>query len=366
MISERFRKELKAFRPYVPGKPVEEVMREYGLTEIDKLASNENQLGPSPLAVEAVKRVAAEIYLYPEASAIDLKRDIAAYYGIGVESLVVGSGGEELLFIIAQTFINEGDEVVVPAPSFGIYNTTTSLLGAVIRTVPFKGKEYDIPGMLAAVNDKTKLVYICSPNNPTGHIATREELDELYAGLPEDVAVVLDEAYFEFGKENPAYPNGLEYLAKHPNTLVLRTFSKIDGIAGLRIGYVITSEEIAKEMNKVKQTFTPNRVAQEAARAALKDKEHRIATIAMNQKSLATMEAAFQEWGLDFFKSYANFIFVDVKTHSSRVFEELLKKGTIIRPGYFWGWDNWIRVSTGTEEQTSRFLQRLKEVLNEE
>lgn len=365
MISERFRKELKAFRPYVPGKPVEEVMREYGLTEIDKLASNENQLGPSPLAVEAVKRAAAEIYLYPEASAIDLKKDLAAQYGIGVESLVAGSGGEELLLIIAQTFINEGDEVVVPSPSFGIYNTTTSLLGAVIRTVPLKDKEYDIPGLLAAVNEKTKLVYVCSPNNPTGHIATREQLDALYAGLPEDVAVVLDEAYFEFGKENPAYPDGLEYLAKHPNTLLLRTFSKIDGIAGLRIGYVITSKEIAAEMNKVKQTFTPNRVAQEAARAAMKDTDHRAATIAMNRSSLTAMETTFQEWGLDFFKSYANFIFVDVKTHSARVFEELLKKGTIVRPGHFWGWDNWIRVSTGTEEQTGRFLQRLKEVLEE-
>lgn len=363
MKQERFRKELAAFRPYVPGKPIEEVMREYGLTEIDKLASNENQLGPSPLAVEALKAAAPEIHFYPESTAVDLKKDLGAYWGLDPEQLVIGNGGEELLSIIAQTFINEGDEIVTAAPSFGIYQTTTSLLGAVSRTVPLKNHAYDIDGMLAAVNEKTKLIYICSPNNPTGNIATAEQLDALYAGLPEGVALVLDEAYFEFASIRPEYPDGLSYLRKHPDTIVLRTFSKIYGIAGLRVGYLATSPQIAREMNKVKLTFNSNRLAQEAARGALRDREHRDRTVELNARSLVMMEEGFRSMGLDFIPSYGNFVFVDTGRPSAGVFEALLRRGTIVRPGHFWGWDNWIRVSTGTEEQTRRFLDRLRDVL---
>lgn len=365
MKQERFRKELAAFRPYVPGKPIEEVMREYGLTEIDKLASNENQLGPSPLAVEALIKAAPEIHYYPESTAVDLKQDLAAHWGLSPDQLVVGNGGEELLSLIAQTFINEGDEIVTATPSFGIYQTTTSLLGAVSRTVPLKKHAYDIEGILAAVNEKTKLVYICSPNNPTGNIATADQLDALYADLPEGVVVVLDEAYYEFAAIRPEYPDGLSYLRNHPDTIVLRTFSKIYGIAGLRIGYLATSPEIAREMNKVKLTFNANRLAQEAARGALRDNEHRDRTVALNARSLDLMEEGFRSLGLAFIPSYGNFVFVDTGRHSAGVFEALLRRGTIVRPGHFWGWDNWIRVSTGTEEQTRRFLDRLRDVLAE-
>ena len=363
MAKKLFRKELELFRPYVPGKPIEEVKREYGLTDIEKLASNENQLGPSPMAVAAVIRAASEINQYPEATAILLKQDLAEEYSVKVENLVIGNGGEELLSVIAQTFINEGDEVIVATPSFGIYNTTTGLLGAKIISVPYKDKDYDLEGFVSAVTDKTKLIYVCSPNNPTGNIVKKEGLDYLFSNIHDDVVVVLDEAYFDFALINPEYPNSLDYLKKRPNIVILRTFSKVSGIAGLRIGYVITSEEIAAEMNKVKLTFDVNRLAQEAARAALKDREHTKKTVELNYRSLGMMEAYFDEAGFEYFKSYANFIFVDVKKHSAVVFEELLKRGVIIRPGHFWGYDNWIRISTGTEAQTQKLIDCLKEIL---
>ena len=363
MAKNLFRKELELFRPYVPGKPIEEVKREYGLAEIEKLASNENQLGPSPMAVQAVIRAASEINMYPEATAIELKQDLAAMLSVKEDNLVIGNGGEELLSIIAQTFINEGDQVIVASPSFGIYNTTTGLLGAEVISIPFKNKDYDFPAFIKAVTEKTKLIYICSPNNPTGNIVKKAELDYLLGNISDDIVVILDEAYYEFAAVNPEYPDSLSYLNARPNTVILRTFSKVSGLAGLRVGYVITSEQIAAEMNKVKLTFDVNRLAQEAARAAIKDTEHIKKTVELNYRSLAMMETYFDKAGFDYFKSNANFIFVDVKKHSGIVFEELLKKGVIIRPGHFWGYDNWLRVSTGTEAQTQKFIDSLIEVL---
>lgn len=363
MSKDLFRKELAKFQPYVPGKPIEEVKREFGLDRIEKLASNENQLGPSPLAVQAIINAVQEINFYPEATAYELKQELAEDLGVKEENLVVGNGGEELLQIIAQTFINEGDEVVVASPSFGIYNTTVGLLGGTIHSVPFVNNQYDMKGMLGKVNEKTKLIYICSPNNPTGNIVTRKELDSLLEKLPEDVTVVMDEAYYEFAVSNPEYPDSVKLMKMRPNMVILRTFSKVSGIAGVRIGYVITSEKIAAEMNKIKLTFDVNRLAQEAARGALKDKEYTKKTVALTRESIEMMETHFERAGLDYIKSYANFVFVNVKLHSKTAFEELMKRGVIVRPGFFWGWDNWIRVSTGTLEQTRFFLDKLDEVL---
>lgn len=363
MSKELFRKELSQFSPYVPGKPIEEVKREYGLEEIEKLASNENQIGPSPMAVEAVIRAVKDINFYPEASAIDLRRDISKHLNVKVENIVVGNGGEELLSVIAQTFINEGDEVIVATPSFGIYNTTTTLLGAKIISVPFKDMKYDLNGFEKSITEKTKIIYVCNPNNPTGNIISKNELKPFIDRVPESTVIVLDEAYYEFAAVNSEYPNSLEYLSKRPNTIIIRTFSKVCGIAGLRIGYAITSEEIAAQMNKIKLTFDVNRLAQEAARGALKDTAHMQKTVELNYRSLHMMEAFFDEMGFSYFKSNANFIFVDVQRHSKMIFEELIKRGVIIRPGYLWGWDNWIRVSTGTEDQTQKFIDKLKEVI---
>jgi len=363
MEKYKFRKELAQFKPYVPGKPIEEVKREYGLEEIEKLASNENQLGPSPMAMQAIIDEVKKINFYPEASAIDLKNALAAKLNVGVENLVIGNGGEDVLMLIAQAFINEGDEVIVASPSFAIYNTSCGLMGGKIVSVPFKGVEYDLEAMAAAVNEKTKLMYICTPNNPTGNIVTKERLEWLLANVPEDLVIVLDEAYYEFAIVNPDYPDSIEIMKKRGNIVVLRTFSKVCGIAGVRVGYGITTPEIAQEMNKIKMTFGVNRLAQAAALGALKDEEHVKKTVELNYKSLGMMTDAFDQMGLTYVPSNANFVWVDVKKHSKDVFQELLEKGVIIRPGFYWGWENWIRVSTGTEAQTQIFIDRLKEVL---
>ena len=359
MSKDIFRKELEQLRPYVPGKPIEEVKREYGLSEIEKMASNENQLGPSPIAIEYMKRALNEVNFYPESTAVELKKDLADYLGVGFDNIVVGNGAEELLSLIASTFINQGDEVVVASPSFGIYGITTSLLGARVVTIPFKDKEYDLDGMLKAINERTKLVYLCNPNNPTGNIIKKKDMDNFFEKLPEDVVVILVEAYFEYAMSESEYPNGLDYLQKRPNTLVIRTFSKVYGLAGLRVGYLITSKEIADVMNKAKLTFNVNKLAQEAARGALRDKAHRDKTLEANAESIKMMENFFDQMGFDYFKSYTNFMFVDVQKHSKTIFEGLMKKGVIVRPGYLWGWDNWIRVSTATIQQTKKFTSSL-------
>ncbi len=364
MAKDLFRRQVAQFRPYVPGKPIEEVRREYGLEEIEKLASNENQLGPSPKAIEAVQKAALEMNLYPEATAIDLKRALAAKLGVKEENLVIGNGGEELLQIIAQVFINDGDQIITGYPSFNIYVTTCSLMGAEVISVPFKDGNYDLEAMLAAVTDKTKLIYLCNPNNPTATFIDRPTLDSFLARVPEDVVVVLDEAYYEFARVNPDYPaESIARLVARPNTVILRTFSKVCGIAGVRVGYVISSEEIAGNMNKIKLTFDVNRLAQAAALAALDDEAHIERTVAQNYRSLQAMQACFDELGLHYYPSAANFIWVELPRHSKEVFEAMLRQGVIVRPGYLWGWENWMRVSTGTDAQTARFTEVLKDVL---
>lgn len=365
-MDDIFRKETKSFQAYVPGKPVEEVKMELGLNEIDKLASNENQLGPSPKAVEAVRQAAADIHFYPEAGCPELRRELAEKLGVAENQLVFGNGGEELIQLIAQTFINQGDEIITADPTFGIYGITAGLMGATTVRVSFKDKDFDLPGMAAAINPKTKLIYLCSPNNPTGNYISKEQLEVFLQKVPSDLPLLIDEAYYEFAVSCPNYPDTISLLAKRPRTIILRTFSKISGIAGVRIGYLISSVELATELNKIKLTFGVNRLAQEAARGALKDEDHLKKTLEMNRRSLDRMMNAFNEWGLDYFPSAANFIFVDTGIDSRRLFDQLLRLGTIVRPGFYWGWDNWIRVSTGTTEQTERFIQRLKKALDSE
>lgn len=363
MAKSLFRKELAYLKPYVPGKPIEEVQKEYGIEEVVKLASNENQLGPSPKAVEAVKRELENIHIYPDPTASELRKELGRRYDIEPDNIVVGNGGEQILEIIAETFINADDEVITADTTFDILGIHVSHMGGKVVTVPLKGYKQDFEGFIKAINENTKLIYVCNPNNPLGNIATKEEVEYLADNVPEDVVIVFDEAYYDFAKVNPDYPETIDILKRRPNTIILRTFSKVTGIAGVRIGYAITSNEIAKEMNKVKGTFNVNRLAQAAALGALNDEEHIKKTVELNYKSLSMMEETFEELGLEYVKSNANFIFVNVGKDSRVVSEELLKRGIVIKAGYIWGWNTWLRVSTGTIEQTEKFLSALKEVL---
>lgn len=363
-MSNLFRKELATLKKYVPGKPIEEVKREYGLTDIIKLASNENPLGPSPLAIQAIKDEAENVYMYPESTAPELREALGNKYNISPNQIMMGNGGEEILKYIAQTFVNEGDEAIMGIPSFGLYNISVSHMGGVPVEVPLTDRfEHDFDAMLDAITEKTKLIYICNPNNPTGNIMTAEKVHRFVQKIPRNIVLVLDEAYYDYAVKNPAYPDGIKIMQDRPNTVILRTFSKVAGLAGIRIGYIISSEKIISEMSKVKGVFNASRIAQAAGVAALKDVQHLEDTVELNYESLSLMVDCFERNGLDYIPSNANFIFVKTDQSSRVVYEELLKRGIIIRPGFLWAQENWNRVSTGTREQTLRFIAALEEII---
>lgn len=364
MLKKLLRKEVYSAKAYVPGKPIEDLKRELNIDKIEKLASNENPLGPSPKAMGYIEKEIKNINMYPDSAAIKLREKLAEKHGVKIENIVVGSGGEELIKNIAETFINPGDEVMIATPTFGKYATDVSFLGGVVVNIPLN-KEYkqDVEKIIESVNEKTKLIFICNPNNPTGNIMTKSEQEYLIKNLPQDVVVVFDEAYYDYAIKNDEYPETLNVLKERPNTIILRTFSKVAGIAAVRLGYLLTSQEICEAMYKIKLTFSVNRLAQAAALGALEDKEHIEKTVELNYESLALMEEYFDKNGFEYIKSNANFIFVNVNMDSKIVFQKLLEKGVIVRGGFLWGWNNWIRVSTGTIDQTKIFIDRLEEVV---
>lgn len=358
-----FRKEVLTLKRYVPGKPIEEVKKELGLEDIIKLASNENPLGPSKKAVEAIKKEADNINIYPDSAAMLLKEGLAQKYNLSTEEIVVGNGGEEIIKMIAQTFINSGDEAIMALPTFGLYATSISHMGGIPIHIPVKNYKHDFEAFIEKVNENTKLIFVCNPNNPLGNIMTEEEIEYLLKNIPENIVVVLDEAYYEYAIKNPEYPDSLKILKKRPNTIILRTFSKVAGLAGVRTGYCLTSKEIVNEMTKVKGVFNANRLAQVAAVAALEDEEHIGKTVELNYESMGMMEKYFEDNNLEYIKSNSNFVFANVNMDSRIVFQKLLEQGVIIRPGYLWNWDNWIRISTGTVQQTETFIEKLDLVL---
>lgn len=358
-----FKKEVLTLKRYVPGKPIEEVKKELGLEDIVKLASNENPLGPSKKAVEAIRKEAENIHIYPDPGVASLKEKLAQRYDLSPEQIVVGNGGEEIIKFIAQTFVNPGDEAIMALPTFGLYGTSVAHMGGISVQIPLKNYKHDFEEFVKKINEKTKLIFVCNPNNPTGNIMTGEEIDYLFNNIPDHVVVVLDEAYYEYAIKNPEYPESIKILKERPNTIILRTFSKVAGLAGVRTGYCLTSKEIVNEMTKVKGVFNANRLAQAAAVAALDDEEHIEKTVALNYESMGMMEKYFEDNNLEYIKSNSNFIFANVNTDSRVVFQKLLEQGVIIRPGYLWNWDNWIRISTGTIEQTEKFIEKLDSIL---
>lgn len=358
-----FRKELETLKPYVPGKPLEEVKREYGVTEICKLASNENPLGPSPKAIEAIKEAATSVHLYPDPIARVLKEKLATKNGVNADQVMIGGGGEELLKLIAMTFINTGDEAVMATPSFSLYKISVNHMGGKSIEVPLNNFEHDFVKFNEAITDKTKLVYICNPNNPTGNITAKAKILEFAKTLREDIVLVLDEAYYEYALRSDDYLNGLDILKERPNTIVLRTFSKVAGLASVRCGYIFTKPEIVTEMGKIKKVFNVTGLAQAAALGALEDDEHIDNTVELNYKSLDAMVEYFDAAGFEYAYPLANFVFVDIKRDSREVNEELLKRGVVIRPGFLWGFDTFLRVSSGTMEQTETFINAMKDIM---
>ncbi|MFO7952112.1 MAG: histidinol-phosphate transaminase [Bacillota bacterium] len=357
---------LELIKPYQPGKPVEEVEREMGLKGVIKMASNENPAGPSPKAVEAMKTHAEKMHVYPDGNCYYLKESLAEKLGVKPDQLIFGNGSDELLSFLTLAYINPGDEAVMVTPSFSEYVFAMRLMGGEIKKVPLEEGtfEYNLNKVLAAVNEKTKLIFLCSPNNPSGTVIKKGDLDRFIEKLPEKVLVVMDQAYLEFATD-PDHPDGIEYVKKGLPVVALRTFSKIYGLAGLRVGYGIAPEEVAADINRVQEPFNVNAMAQAAALAAINDEKHLEKSRQLVNESRKHLTDGFSELGLKPVPDQANFCFVDIKVDSKEAFQALLKRGVIVRTGDIFGFPTYLRITYGTIEQNNKLLAALKEVLEE-
>jgi len=353
-------------QPYSPGKPVEEVKRELGLERVVKLASNENPLGPSPKAVEAVKNAAEKMHIYPDGAAHDLKQALAKKLGLPASNLMVGNGSDELIHMIGLILLGtDADETIMGDPSFSRYDPTAQIGPSRLIKVPLDSEyKHDLPAMANAVTDRTKLIWIANPNNPTGTIVRKSEVDKFLSDIPDHVVVVLDEAYFEFAEHATDFPNARDYVLAGKNVIGLRTFSKAYGLAGIRIGYGFGPETIIDAINRVREPFNVNCLAQLAGIAALKDEEHVRKTVENNRRGLQILAGAFERVGAKPLESFANFIYADLGRPVRPVFEALLKRGVITRPGDVLGNPTCLRVSIGTEEEMNIFVEELETVLS--
>lgn len=362
MGKQIYRQTIMSIKPYVPGKPVEEVERELGISDVIKLASNENPLGPSPAAMQALHELAPKVSAYPDGNCYYLKNALAAQLGFGAENLIVGNGSDEIIKLIAEAFLEPGEEAVVADPTFSEYDFAVKVMGGKTITVPAVGMTHDLPSMAAAVTERTKLVFVCNPNNPTGTIVRRAEVGKLLDSLPEGVIVVFDEAYYEYVVDRE-YPQTLEYVRQDRDVIVLRTFSKIYGLAGLRVGYGVARPELIGYLSRVKEPFNVNMPAQAAALAALGDNEHLARSRALNAEGKSFLTTEFTRLGLTFAPTEANFLWVNIAADCRKVFAELLRRGVIVRTGDIFGAPDTIRVTIGTPEQNRRLVSTLHEVL---
>jgi len=347
---------------YIPGKSIEEVQKEFGAKKWIKLASNENLLGPSPKAAAAIRKELRNIYLYPEGPCTVLRQALARKFSLPERTVVISNGADNLILMIACAFVDEGDEVVMADPTFLVYTNVAQIMGGRPVKVRLKDFTHDLDSMLKKVNRKTKLVFICNPNNPTGTTITQESFGHFLSKLPKRVIVVLDEAYGEF-VEDPFYPNGLDYVKKGRQVIVLRTFSKVYGLAGLRIGYALGREDLVDCLYQVRDPFPVHRLAQVAAMAALNDEDHAIKSIQLVYEGKRYLYKELDKMGLSYVPSQANFILINFEKDSEEVFQALLREGIIIRPGTIWDYPTFARVTIGRTEDNQRFINALKKIL---
>lgn len=362
MSTPLIRPNVLELEPYSPGKPIEEVKRELGLTDVVKLASNENPLGPSPRAIEAAMRAMQSANLYPDGSCFELKQAVAKHVGMPSECLLFGNGSDELIHYIGLTFLNPGDEVITGHPSFVRYEAAAKLNNARLHLVPLREHRFDLPAILERVNERTKIIFIANPNNPTGTIVTADEVEVFMNALPEHVVVVWDQAYQEY-VSRADYPNTLRHVREGRAVIILRTFSKAYALAGLRVGYAIARPDIIDAMNRVREPFNVNSVAQAAALAALHDQEHLRRAVELNRQGLEYLYRHFERLGLSYVRSEANCVMVDLGRDSQPVFQALLRKGVIVRTGHIFGLPTYLRITTGKPEENERFICALEEVL---
>ena len=350
--------------PYVPGKPVDELARELGLDPagIVKLASNENPLGPSPKALEAIRAELAELTRYPDGNGFELKKQLAARCGVGMDQVTLGNGSNDILDLVARAWLCPGRNAVFSQYAFAVYPIATQAVGAASKVVPAVDYGHDLEAMLAAIDADTRVVFLANPNNPTGSWFGPDALEQFLSRVPADVLVVLDEAYIEFASGDEL-PDGLTYLARYPNLLVSRTFSKAYGLASLRVGYALSSPQVAAVLNRVRQPFNVNSLAMAAACAALEDADYLAASRRVNDEGMAQLEAGLAALGLQWIASRGNFICVDFGRDAAPINTGLLERGVIVRPVAGYGMPNFLRVSIGLPAENQRFLDALAEVL---
>lgn len=358
-------KGVQALSPYQPGKPIDELSRELGLNpdSIIKLASNENPLGPSSKALAAVRDVLDELCRYPDGNGFDLKQALAARYGVKPSQITLGNGSNDVLEVIARCFADPTSEVVFSQYAFAVYPLVTQAIGATGVSVPAKDYGHDLEAMADAVTERTKLVFVANPNNPTGTVHGAEAIEAFLDRIPARVLVVLDEAYCEY-LQGEGYVDGLSLLERYPNLIVTRTFSKAWGLASLRAGYSISSPEIANTLNRVRQPFNVDTLALAAATAVLSDEQYLQRSREVNAQGMKQLETAFNELGLDYIPSAGNFIAVDVGEQAAEINQLLLEQGVIVRPIAGYGMPGHLRVSIGLPEENDRFIEALARALD--
>lgn len=363
MPGPRIPERIRSLTPYKPGRPIEEVERELGISDSIKIASNENPLGPSPLALAALAKALPGIHRYPDGGAVVLAEALAARLGVDPRAIVFGNGSNEILELACRLFAGPGDEVLFSADAFLVYPLVATAVGATPVKAPPRGFEHDLGALADRLSPRTRVVFLANPNNPTGTIFRRRQWEAFLSRVPENVLVVLDEAYFEF-VEDESYPDGLTYLDEYPGLVVTRTFSKIHGLAGLRIGYGVGSLEVIDAMARLRQPFNVNLLAQVAALAALDDDAHIEASKALVRASKARWGAAVARLGLDAVATHANFVLVRTGGGAA-VTNALLQRGVIVRPMDAYGFSEHVRITFGTEAEDARAITALEAVLDE-
>lgn len=353
---------VQALVPYTPGKPVEELERELGLNNIVKLASNENPLGPGEKVLSAIQDQFSELSRYPDGNGFILKQALAEKFNVETNQITLGNGSNEILELVARTFLTPGLEVIFSQHAFAVYPLVTQAVGATAKVTPALNFGHDLQEMLARLTDKTRVVFIANPNNPTGTLLPAAALEDFIRALPKSVICVLDEAYFEFVEED-GKADSISWLEQFPNLIITRTFSKAYGLAGLRVGYSLSSAEIADLLNRVRQPFNNNMLALAAAEAALSDKDYLSQTIALNKSGMQFLTQKFSEMGLSWIPSAGNFVSVDLAQTAMPIYDALLRKGVIVRPVANYEMPNHLRISIGTENENQIFIQALKDVL---
>lgn len=356
------RKSILNATPYLPGKPIEEVKRELGLKDVIKLASNESPFPPSPKVLDAIRCASRDLNRYPDGGCYHLRQALSRRLGVSGDQIIFGNGSDELIVMAVRAFVNEGDQVVLARPSFLIYEIASKIAGAQLKAVPLKNFRYDLAGMKKVLSRKTKIVFIGNPDNPASTYLTHKDVLDFLSEIRRDILVFLDEAYFEFVDEKD-YPNTIKLLKAFKNIIVARTFSKMYGLAGLRIGYGIAQPEVVDLLNRVREPFNVNSLAQAAALACLQDEGY---YEEIKKKVFVEKRFLYEELkklGLKFVDGVTNFILVNVERDSRKLSQALLKKGVIIRDMSCWGLKNFIRVTVGTPKENQKFIQALKVVI---